>query len=504
MITTNHKCILLVRVSTNVQDLDQQTVKVREAAIKDGYLPENIIAIEDKESAVKLSEDNRNGLNRLKSTIESDPMVDAVYSYEISRISRRAQVVYSIRDFLINHHIQLVILNPSFRLLKDDGTISETANIFFGIFSSMAENEGYLRTARVKRGKEKKRAMGRLTDGNPIFGYHKNIDKTLSVDPDTSKIVREIYARYLDGETCGLIAKDLWQRGVWSGRRSWTVLTRVSGILRESRYKGNGIYPRIVSDEDYDKAAEIRRSSNTFARKTATKEVYLSQGLLYAYTGYLMSSNPSKNRYTTKSSVDGVKSVNVNKDALDRLSSYLLKEYLMNGGADINREKELKELDKESKIIEKKLREADIQKDRINKENKMINARIIKGRLSEEEGDKMLDENDKLLFDIEEMIIDLNKRSNNIINRVIFINSYMYDGTIPTKFETPQKEQEMLRQHLKGITIWQLRWGWRRMVYEWKTGLKQEFTMYCANRTIKYFDKDGNQIFDPILEKKWG
>ena len=47
------KCILLVRVSTIMQDLVQQTEKVRDAAIRDGYKEESIIIIEDKESAVK-------------------------------------------------------------------------------------------------------------------------------------------------------------------------------------------------------------------------------------------------------------------------------------------------------------------------------------------------------------------------------------------------------------------------------------------------------------------
>ena len=62
------KCILLVRVSTIMQDLVQQTEKVRDAAIRDGYKEESIIIIEDKESAVKLSEEERNGLNNMKNT----------------------------------------------------------------------------------------------------------------------------------------------------------------------------------------------------------------------------------------------------------------------------------------------------------------------------------------------------------------------------------------------------------------------------------------------------
>ena len=89
------KCILLVRVSTDAQDLAQQTDKVKSQALSDGYTEDSIIVIEDKESAVKLSEEERNGLNRLKMLIDNDPLIDCVYSYEISRISRQAKLVYS-------------------------------------------------------------------------------------------------------------------------------------------------------------------------------------------------------------------------------------------------------------------------------------------------------------------------------------------------------------------------------------------------------------------------
>ena len=75
------KCILLVRVSTDAQDLAQQTDKVKSQALSDGYTEDSIIVIEDKESAVKLSEEERNGLNRLKMLIDNDTLIDCVYSY---------------------------------------------------------------------------------------------------------------------------------------------------------------------------------------------------------------------------------------------------------------------------------------------------------------------------------------------------------------------------------------------------------------------------------------
>ena len=58
------KCILLVRVSTGKQELNQQTEKVKEEALKDGYKDNQIIILENVESAVTLDEEERQGLNR--------------------------------------------------------------------------------------------------------------------------------------------------------------------------------------------------------------------------------------------------------------------------------------------------------------------------------------------------------------------------------------------------------------------------------------------------------
>ena len=74
------KVILLSRVSSEHQDLSQQTDKVLDEIKKDGYKDTDIIVIEDKESAVLLSEEERNGLNKLKQYV-NQTKIDAVYTY---------------------------------------------------------------------------------------------------------------------------------------------------------------------------------------------------------------------------------------------------------------------------------------------------------------------------------------------------------------------------------------------------------------------------------------
>lgn len=82
------KCILLVRVSTQRQDFDEQERQLYELAIADGYKDTEIIPICEKESGIKLKEDERKGLNRLKEEVTKGG-VTCVYAWEVSRIGRK-------------------------------------------------------------------------------------------------------------------------------------------------------------------------------------------------------------------------------------------------------------------------------------------------------------------------------------------------------------------------------------------------------------------------------
>ena len=91
------KAILLIRVSSAGQSYEQQTKDLKEFAVKDGYDENDLIIIETKESARKLSEEERLGLNEMKEAIQKDPSIDCVYCREINRIGRRYDVLTSMK-----------------------------------------------------------------------------------------------------------------------------------------------------------------------------------------------------------------------------------------------------------------------------------------------------------------------------------------------------------------------------------------------------------------------
>lgn len=184
-----NKCILLSRVSTQQQTLEQQTNELLRFAKSHGYNKEDIIIIEDKESAIKLDEEHRKGLIKMKERIAADSTINCVICYEISRISRQQTILFSIRDYLKERKIQLIILKPYMELLDEKGEITPTANIAFSLFSTISENEMMLKTERLQRGRRQKKSEGKYGGGKILLGYKIGEDEKIMVDEEKAKII---------------------------------------------------------------------------------------------------------------------------------------------------------------------------------------------------------------------------------------------------------------------------------------------------------------------------
>ena len=186
------KAILLVRVSTEKQNFDEQEKQLYDLAISDGFNDDNIIIIAEKESGIKLSEDERKGLNRLKEEIAKGG-VSTVYVWEVSRIGRKKKVIFSIVELLQQNGIQLIVKEPSIRLLNPDGSINEGAETILTLFAQMAESEMRNKQARYHRTKKANSLNGKWNGGKNVkFGYTLDADNYYIIDEETASIVREI------------------------------------------------------------------------------------------------------------------------------------------------------------------------------------------------------------------------------------------------------------------------------------------------------------------------
>ena len=297
------RIVLFTRVSTVGQELESQEDSLRRAALADGYNESDFIVIGNKESAIKLSEEERKGLNELKALIDKED-VDCVYIAELSRLSRRPQILYSIRELLLNKKIQLKCLHPQFTLLTEDRSkYDATANIVFSLFGALAEQEMLEKKERFARGKRRKAEEGKYNGGAIPFGYRidKTRDNLIVIDDEDSKLVKEIFDRYESGVTQTKLAKFMAQTG-----RSHVTISMINNILNNESYCGvkrksamasyERAYPPIISREQFQHCRKIADSNNTTANKA--KNVYYAEHLVKCPScGAYWSASGSKNSY---------------------------------------------------------------------------------------------------------------------------------------------------------------------------------------------------------------
>lgn len=493
------KAIALIRVSTAAQEYDSQTLKVKEAILRDGYDESDIILIQDKESGSKLTEEERSGLNKMKYHIENE-QVSSVYAYELSRISRQTKIVFSIRDYLLSRGVDLIILNPYFKLLRDDGTQSETSSIIFGIFASLAEQETYLRVKRITRGKEKKKSEGKLSVGKCLYGYTLDSDHRPIPHPKEGPIVREIFERYVNSrESTGSIARDLYLRKCFrdDSTKLLTIQNYVCVVLREKRYANlvESIYPPLVSKEIWHSAESIRNSSSgRFARKSRTKYIYPLQGYLYTVDGYRLTIGVTNNRYL-KMNDASVSRISLNMTAADGLTRIVLKRYLDSGVVVENTEKEIQTLESFISVSTLKLSSINDKINSLSTENDFINTRIIKGRLSESKGDSMIDSNLKTMSSLEDTRVSLEYQISKARNRLnMLINPLLNDFVSDIDVSTNDSLRNSVEKYISKIIVTKIKFSTYKLEYHFLDGRNSTYSFYSTPKYIIFYSEDGTEI----------
>ncbi len=288
------KIIILARISTSPQDISSQTNDLVREATRLGYSKKNQIIIESVESAIKLSEEERLGLQKMKYYIENDNDVDCVICWEPSRLARQQKVLYSVRDYLVAHRIQLIILNPYVKLLSDDrNQIDTTANIVFSLFATISENEMSIKRERFQRAKNEMRQRGQKFGGATIFGYIKNSEKKIELHPENAKIISEIFEHYANTQDASLYSTYLWLSSQYPEKFPILPYKKAQHKIRhffeiEVYWKGNWCYPVIVSEEIHDKVMKKMSNARSQAR-FETKHEWLGRGRVWCkHCGHVM------------------------------------------------------------------------------------------------------------------------------------------------------------------------------------------------------------------------
>ena len=93
-----------------------------------------------------------------------------------------------------------------------------------------------------------------------FLGYDRGPDGNLVVNEEQAKVVRRIYALFLEGNTPYAVSKNLTEDGVPTpgGKKNWSK-TVVLSILKNEKYKGDALLQKVYT-EDFLTKKKVRNS----------------------------------------------------------------------------------------------------------------------------------------------------------------------------------------------------------------------------------------------------
>ena len=291
------RAIILIRTSTEQQSSDEQKGQVLQRALRDGYNEDDIESIENVESGIKLSDEERNGLNKMYDTINNpDNAIETVYCWELSRLSRQDLTLMKLKNYFIDNEIQFICLNPSLTLLDNDRKLNNDADLLFNLFISLCKTEMIVKKERFRRTRIKYAREERYIGGYIKYGYKIENGK-YKIDESKSKLIQLIFDLYESGLSEVGVTRELRERGYIDIRYN-----KVRKILTSIEYTGKGNkhglernYPIIISSEQYQRCREIANKNNSNVNKT--RAIYYAYKLIKCSCGSYWIGNKSSVAY---------------------------------------------------------------------------------------------------------------------------------------------------------------------------------------------------------------
>ena len=223
---------------------------------------------------------------------------DFIITKEVSRFARNTLDSIKYTQDLLAHGIGVFFQSDNINTLMPDSELRLT------IMASVAQDEVRKTSERVKFGFRRAIEKGVVLGSDRIWGYKKDQGKLVIVE-DEAKMVRRIYELFaIDNMGMRSIAKQLTEEGYRNSHNKPLSFSTISGILSNPKYKGyycgNKTHkidykldkvkyldqkewvlykdiekvPPIVSEELWDKAAQIRAKRSKKYGKSAANNRY--------------------------------------------------------------------------------------------------------------------------------------------------------------------------------------------------------------------------------------
>ena len=222
------------------------------------YIQQNpewdFVSIYTDEGVTGTNTKKREGFNRMIEDALAGK-IDLILTKSISRFARNTVDTLTTIRRLKEKGIEVYFEKENIYTLDAKGEVMIT------IMSSLAQEESRSISENVTWGKRKSMADGKFSLAYKRFlGYKKGPDGLPQIVEEEAKIVRKIYALFLEGNTVRAIADQLTSEGIPTpaGKQQWSVSTIMS-ILQNEKYKGDALLQKTYTVDFLSKT--IRKNS---------------------------------------------------------------------------------------------------------------------------------------------------------------------------------------------------------------------------------------------------
>lgn len=278
-VSTEHEAQISA-LENQVQYYDELLQRHPELTLVDRYIDEGITgtSIQKRGSFMRMLEDAKNG------------RFDLIITREVSRFARNTVDTLQQTRVLKSYGVEVWFTEDNIWTLND-----EDGELRLSIMATLAQNESKKISQRVKAGQMISFMNGVPYGNGNILGYDR-VDGQLVINPEQAENVKRIYELYLSGNGVRKI-QDIMEL---EGRKSATGLTKwhasnINRILHNSFYCGRieyrkqfvpdyltqkkinnhgdvervyaqGTHEAIISEEDFEKVQELRKSRTTVTK----------------------------------------------------------------------------------------------------------------------------------------------------------------------------------------------------------------------------------------------
>lgn len=277
--TENKRAVIYARYSSSGQreaSIDDQLRDCRRFCDDHGYT----IVAEYFDKAMSGTTDRRPDFQRMISD-SANGTFDVVVVWKIDRFGRNRYDSATYRHKLKKNGVSIV---SAMEAIPEgaEGIILES------LLEGMSEYYSVSLSENVRRGIYGS-ALKHLTLGQKYFGLRTAADGTFEPDPETAPVVKEIFDRYVNGESARSITADLNARGFKSTRGTPLGREFVVRVIHNEKYKGIYRYQDIcdkciqpiVSEDLWAAAQKVAERHAEKPAESKEEGGYLLTGILF-------------------------------------------------------------------------------------------------------------------------------------------------------------------------------------------------------------------------------